>query len=95
MNNKEFIATLSNQTDYSQEETQQLVKTVLAGMVNTFDTGDSLLISGFGTFEVKKRVERAMVNPATGQKMLIPPKLVLGFRPAASIKERLRYGGNE
>ena len=45
---------------------------------------------GFGTFEVKKRLERVMVNPSTGLRMLVPPKLVLNFKPAATIKGHVR-----
>ena len=36
-----------------------------------------------------------MVNPSTGQRMLIPPKLVLNFKPNSSWKERLKNGGTE
>ena len=50
---------------------------------------------GFGTFEVKKRLERVMVNPSTGLRMLVPPKLVLNFKPAATIKGHVRKGGTE
>ena len=52
-------------------------------------------IPGFGTFEVKKRLERILVNPGTGQRMLVPPKLVLGFKPIAAIKESLKKGEEE
>ena len=36
-----------------------------------------------------------MVNPSTGQRMLVPPKLVLNFKPHVSWKERLKSGGEE
>jgi SPBc2 prophage-derived DNA-binding protein HU2 len=52
-------------------------------------------VSGFGTFEVKKRLERVMVNPATGLRMLVPPKLVLNFKPATMIKVQVKKGGME
>ena len=95
MNNKEFIAELSRRTGYSQENTQKLVRTVIDGMVSCFETGESVALPNFGTFEVKKRLERIMVNPSTKQRMLVPPKLVLNFRPIASIKEKLKSGGEE
>lgn len=50
-------------------------------------------IPKFGTFEVKKRLERIVVNPGTKQRMLVPPKLVLGFKPIASLKEKVKNGG--
>ncbi len=62
-------------------------------MSMAFDNGESVSVAGFGSFEVKKRLERIMVNPSTGQRMIVPPKLVLNFKPAASIKEELKKGG--
>lgn len=38
-------------------------------------------------------MERVIVNPVTKQRMLVPPKLVLGFRPSAGIKDKLKKGG--
>jgi nucleoid DNA-binding protein len=34
-----------------------------------------------------------MINPATGQKMLVPPKLVLNFRPSTLVKDKVKSGG--
>jgi DNA-binding protein HU-beta/integration host factor subunit alpha len=44
---------------------------------------------------VKKKMERVMVNPSTGQRMLVPPKLVLNFKPNGSWKEHIKNGGDE
>ena len=64
-------------------------------MNEKFLEGESVTFSRFGTFEVKKRLERVIVNPSTQQRMLVPPKLVLTFKPIASIKEKLKNGGTE
>ncbi len=92
MNNKEFIAALSQQTGYSQAETQKMVNAVVDAMSGAFNEGDSVQIANFGSFEVKKKLERIMVNPATQQRMLVPPKLVLNFKPHLSWKEKLNGG---
>ena len=55
-----------------------------------FEDGESVQLSNFGTFEVKKRLERIVVNPSTQQRMLVPPKLVLSFKPVTAIKENLK-----
>lgn len=92
MNNKEFIAELASRTGYTQSDTQQMVKTVLEEMTENFDNDNIVQITGLGTFEVRKRMERVVVNPATQQRMLVPPKLVLNFKPISSIKENLKKG---
>ena len=88
MNNKEYIAELAQQTGYSQEDTQKLVRKAIDAMIAEFEDGEAVSIPNFGTFEV-------MVNPTTKKRQLVPPKLVLGFRPVASVKEKLKNGGDE
>lgn len=93
MNNKEYITELSQQTGYSQDDTQKLVRKVIDAMISEFEDGEVVAIPNFGTFEVKKRMERVVVNPVTKKRQLVPPKLVLGFRPVAAVKEKLKNGG--
>ena len=95
MNNKDFIAELAQQTGYSVEDTQRFVNSIVEAMGNHFQENDNVVIPTFGTFEVKKKLERVMVNPSTGQRMLVPPKLVLNFKPNVSWKERVKNGGEE
>ena len=95
MNNKDFITELADRTDYSAEDTQRMVDLVIETMGDHFQEDDNVQIPSFGTFEVKKKMERIMVNPSTGQRMLVPPKLVLNFKPNVSWKEKIKSGGNE
>lgn len=94
MNNKEYLAKLSAKTGYSLEDTQKLVQSVIKTMGKKLEKGDSIQINSFGIFEVKKRLERVITNPGTGKKMLVPPKLVLNFKPTVTIKEQLKKGGD-
>ncbi len=92
MNNKEFITELSRRSGYSQEDTQRMVRCVIESVASAFDDGESVSVSGFGSFELKKRMERIVVNPSTGQKMLVPPKIVLTFKPSLSVKNQMKKG---
>ena len=95
MNNKEYINELARRSGYTQEVTRKLVHDVVAEMTDRLGESETVSIAGFGSFEVKKRLERILVNPSTKQRMLVPPKLVLSFRPVASVKEKLKHGGEE
>lgn len=95
MTNKDFISELAQKTGYSPEDTQKMVNTIVETMGDHFQNDDMVLIPLFGTFEVKKKLERVMVNPSTGQRMLVPPKLVLNFKPNANWKERIKNVGGE
>lgn len=95
MNNKEFVAELSRRMGYKSNQTQKLMLNVVNAMGDGFMEGDSLQVPNFGTFEVKKKLERVMVNPTTGLRMLVPPKLVLAFKPHSVLKEKVKNGGEE
>ena len=65
MNNKEFIAALSQRSGYTQTDTQRLVNSLIDEMANCFGEGEVVSIPSFGSFEVKKRLERVVVNPSS------------------------------
>ena len=90
MNNKEFISELSRRFVYTNKDTTQLVSSVISIMTQQLQDGNTVAIQGFGTFEVRKKLERISINPATQQRMLIPPKLVLTYKPSAIIKEKFK-----
>ena len=92
MNNKEFIAELAERTGYSPKDTQKLASNLIDAMGDAFQEDNSILIPNFGVFETKKKMERIMVNPATGQRMLVPTKLVLNFKPNQTWKDKLKGG---
>lgn len=90
MNNKEFISELSKRMGYTNKDTSQLVSSVFSLMTQELQDGNIIAIQGFGSFEVKKKLERISVNPTTQQRMLIPPKLALSYKPSAILKEKFK-----
>ena len=89
MNNKEFIERLTEKLKTTPEETQDSINALGNAIIEMLDDETLLALKGFGTFEVRKRIERIAVNPATQQKMLIPPKLTISFRHSPTLKERI------
>lgn len=75
---------------YSLQDTQKMMYHVMDAMGDSFMEGDTVIVQNFGSFEVKKRLERIMVNPKTGQRMLVPPKLTLGFKISPTWKGKLK-----
>ncbi len=90
LNNKEFITELSSRLGYTLKDTSELVSSLLSSMSRQWQEGNAVSIQGFGTFEVKKKTERISVNPVTRQRMLIPPKLTLTYRPSSSLKDKFK-----
>ena len=81
MKNKELITELSVKLGWTSKEVTE--------MLAAFDN-DAVYLQGFGLFEVKKKAERISVNPASGKRYLVPPKLVPVFKPGATLKSKLK-----
>ena len=88
MNNKEFINELSQQVDMPVGTTGKLINETLSILENHFQQENIISITGFGTFEVKKKMERISVNPTNGKRFLIPPKLALSFKQSSILKDK-------
>ena len=89
MSNKEFIAALSRELKYTTKETTVYVNALVQEMGAQLEDGNQLSISGFGSFDVRKKLERVLINPSTKQRMLVPPKLVLSFKPSSLLRDRV------
>ena len=90
MNNKEFISALAKKTGVTVADATANVETLLSTIIARLKDNDQLNISGFGVLEAKKRNERLSVNPKTGQRFLIPPKIVPAFRPSSKLKDKFK-----
>ena len=90
MNNKDFIQALSRATNTSAKDTTKLVDSFLQLMADKLDDQNVLNIPHVGSFEVKKKTERIVVSPVTKKRKLVPPKLVLTFRAASNLKDKLK-----
>lgn len=90
MNNKEYLAKMAARLDITGKEVQSLTDAFVSELAERLEDGDTLSVQGFGAFEVKKKLERVVVNPLTRRRMLIPPKLVLSFRAAGTLKDKIK-----
>ena len=90
MNNKEFTSELAERLGYTIKDTSELMNSLLSSMTQELEEGNVIAIQGFGSFEVKKKAERISINPASKQRMLVPPKLVLSNRPSNTLKDKFK-----
>ena len=88
MNNKEFLSEIATRLSISQKDCSNLMESLIGSVVTEFESGNSVSLQGFGTFEVRKKEQRLSVNPKTKQKMMIPPKLVLSFKSSNTELQR-------
>ena len=83
------------QVGLSRNESADLLEAVLERMSVTLEGGETVKISGFGTFSVRQKGRRVGRNPKTGEEVPILPRRVLVFRPSHVLKARINGGTAE
>ena len=73
----------------SRTESATLVELVLKEITDCLERGETVKLSSFGSFVVRKKGQRIGRNPKTGQEVPITPRRVLVFRPSHVLKARV------
>lgn len=73
----------------SRAESSDLVEAVLREISDTLAKGETVKLSSFGSFVVRKKGERIGRNPKTGVEVPITPRQVLVFKPSNVMKARI------
>ncbi|MBP6230059.1 MAG: HU family DNA-binding protein [Paludibacteraceae bacterium] len=90
MNNKELISELSKRLHVPQKDIVGVLEAAVDAFSTTFQQGDDLSVQGFGTFQIRKKKERIIVNPTTKVRQIIPPKLTISFKISNTYKEKIK-----
>jgi len=83
--------TIYMQVGLSRNESADLLETVLERVSTALESGESVKISGFGTFSVRQKGSRVGRNPKTGIEVPISPRRVLVFRPSQVLKAHVNH----
>ena len=92
MDNKTLTDILSKRLDVSLDTVNSMMEGLTKIVGDSCAELDSVALPTFGTFEPRKRLERVALHPASGKRLLVPPKIVVTFKPSAILKQRVRNG---
>jgi nucleoid DNA-binding protein len=87
---KEIVKTISEEIGLTQLKTKEIVQKTFDAIVETLVEDKRIELRNFGVFEVKKRAARKARNPRTGDKVYVPEKYVVTFKPGKEMEERVR-----
>ena len=87
MNHKEFVSAIASRMNIKRQEAERLIEATVQVFTENLSAGNTIGINNFGNFKIKKKDERISVHPATQQRTLIPPKLVVNFKQSNYLKE--------
>ena len=90
MTKKEIVKAISEEIGLTQLKTKEIVQKTFDAIVETLVTDGRIELRNFGVFEVKKRAARKARNPRTGDKVDVPEKFVVTFKPGKHMEEQVR-----
>ncbi len=90
MTKADFIAAVSKKVKLSKAQTGRVLDATLDELTALLKKGDSIALTGFGTFLVSKRKARRGRNPRTGDNMKIPAGKVPRFRPGKNLRATIK-----
>ena len=90
MTKKEIVKQISDRIGLTQLKTKDIVQQTFDAIVDTLIQDGRIELRNFGVFEVKQRKARKARNPRTGDRVDVPPKNVVTFKPGKEMEERVR-----
>ncbi len=84
-----IIDTVAESNGYTRKKSVETVETVLELIKRSLESGEDVLISGFGKFCMRNKRVRQGRNPATGQDMVLRRRKVVTFRCSGVLREKL------
>ena len=90
MTKRDLVTRISNDTDLIQQDVMTVVQKTLDYITEALIAGKTVELRNFGVFEVKRRAPRKARNPRTGDKVFVPEKYVVTFKPGKEMEERVK-----
>jgi len=85
----DIVEAIAKQNGYTINRSFDLIETLLEIIKNTLESGEDVLISGFGKFCVNEKKARKGRNPATGETMMLAPRKVITFRCSRQLRDKI------
>ena len=84
-----IVESVQNQLSLPKKDCIEMVETLLEIIKSSLASGEDVLISGFGKFEVKSKKERRGRNPHTGENLMLAPRRVVKFTCSAKLRDKV------
>ncbi len=90
MTKRDLIEVVSKKANLTSKAARDSVQVFLNSVRDALKRGEKVVITGFGTFSVRKRAARPGRNPKTGERITISARKAPGFTPGKTLKKAVR-----
>ena len=84
-----IVEQIQNSLGFPKNRSVEITESLLELIKSSLESGDDVLVSGFGKFCVKEKRERKGRNPATGEDAILPARRVVTFKCSGKLRERV------
>jgi len=85
----QIVDIIREEIGFTRNECTELVESLLELIKKTLESGEDVLISGFGKFCVKQKRKRRGRNPATGDELILASRKVVTFQCSGKLREKI------
>lgn len=86
MTKSELINVVASKTETTKKNAEAAVNAMLEAITDALVSGEKVSLVGFGTFEVRDRKEKQVINPQTKEKMIAPASKAPAFKAGQALK---------
>lgn len=90
MNKNDLITSIAKSAKVSRKTAEQGVNGLLSSLLAAIKEGKRVTLTGFGSFSIVERAPRTGRNPKTGERIPIPPRRVVKFRPGRELSVKIQ-----
>ena len=88
-----LIKSICNTSNLPTQESTSAVESILEIIKRTLESGEDVLISGFGKFCLKEKKERRGRNPETGDDMMVDARRIVRFKCSNLMRDKINEKG--
>jgi integration host factor subunit alpha len=84
-----IVEAVAKQIGYPKNQSVNTIEILLEIIKRTLESGEDVLVSGFGKFCVKEKQERRGRNPSTGEDMMLAPRKTVTFKCSGKLRDKI------
>jgi integration host factor subunit alpha len=89
---KELITKIMEETEFTKKDATESVEQLMEIIKSTLESGEDVMVSGFGKFCVKNKGRRKGRNPATGDDLMLDARTRVNFKCSGRLRDRINKG---
>ncbi len=88
----DLIGAIQKENGYSRKQSTEVAEILLEIIKQSLESGEDVMISGFGKFQVKNKRQRRGRNPATNEDLILLPRRVVTFKYSGTLRDKINNG---